>query len=64
MDRPEIPCPNCGNTEWTPESNIQSTRAMKKIVAGHIEYMGDSGLAFNVFKCKECHYAMFFYNPL
>ena len=63
MGKPLIPCPNCGNKKWTPEISPQATISVKNVASGQADMDFKGGLAYDIYKCEECEYAMFFYRP-
>ena len=61
MGQPLIPCPNCGNQGWTPEINPQATISMRNVASGKADANRQAGLVYDIYKCVECGYAMFFF---
>jgi len=63
MSTPVIPCPNCGGKSWGHVPTKQATSTVVDVGGGQEERVNTEDLAFDVWKCHACQYAMFFIVP-
>jgi len=60
MYEPQVPCPNCKSNEWTEELQPQETKSVTNVAGGQADIIDNKGFVYTIYKCKGCHFAMFF----